>query len=92
MSRRVFKYTVLVDDQPHSFKLTGSPLHIEAPYPGEAVDFWAEHDDEALEFTRTYLVVGTGHELPKCTRYIGTAKVPRVGLVWHLVELVKSCQ
>jgi hypothetical protein len=90
--RRIFKYTVPVDDQPHSFELTGEPLYVAATALGEEVEFWAEHDDEALEFTRTFQVVGTGHELPKCTRYIGTGKASRLRLVWHLVEVVKPCQ
>jgi hypothetical protein len=90
--RQIFKHTVPVDDAPHDFKLTDEPLHVEATPLGEAVEFWTVHDDEAIEFTRTYQVVGTGHELPKCARYVGTAKAYRMRLVWHLVELVKPCQ
>lgn len=92
MTRRILKYTVPVDDQPHTFELTGEPLAVESKYPGSTVDFWVENDDEALDFTRTFQVIGTGHEMPKCSRYVGTAQVWRVGLVWHLIELVKPCQ
>lgn len=90
--RRILKYTVPVDDQSHTFELTGDVLHVSPTPLGEVVEFWAEHDDEAPEFMRTYQVIPTGQEMPRCSRWIGTGRASRLKLVWHLVELVRPCQ
>jgi hypothetical protein len=90
--RAMFRYQVPVDDQPHLFTLTGDPVAV-APLwadagsdPLMAVEFWAEHDDDAGASDRAFQVFGTGQPLPSGARWAGTC--PRIaGLVWHLMEV-----
>lgn len=44
-------------------------------------------DDAKPETLRTFVIVGTGHQLPDAAVYVGTAPRTREGLVWHLYEL-----
>ncbi len=84
--RKVYRYTIPVDDQPHVVHLTNDPLHVAVGATVDEVEFWAEHDDGALEYPAAFQVVGTGQLLPEGARYAGTC--PRVrGLVWHLYRL-----
>lgn len=87
-ARRMFRYTVSVNDQPWTFDLTGDPVHVaNGQMPLAEVDFWAEHTEGAPKKARRFQVFGTGQPLPPDARWVGTC--PRVsGLVWHLYELV----
>jgi hypothetical protein len=83
--RKMFRYTVPVDDQPHEFALTSDPVAVAAPQL-ESVEFWAEYDERAGRTGRSFQVFGTGHPLPEGARWVGTC--PRIhGLVWHLYEI-----
>lgn len=84
--RQVFRYTVPVDDQPHTFDLTNDPLHVANGAMLDEVEFWAEHDMDAPEYPAVFQVVGTGQPLPDGAVHVGTC--PRIhGLVWHLYRL-----
>ena len=84
--RQMFRYTVQVDDQPHVIRLTNDPVAVAVGATVDEVEFWAEHDMDALEYPAAFIVVGTGHPIPDGARYVGTC--PRVhGLVWHLYRL-----
>lgn len=88
-ARRVFRYTVPVDDRPWTFDLTSDPVHVAGGATLDEVEFWAEYDDGAPKAARRFQVFGTGHPLPQNARWVGTC--PRVsGLVWHLYELVSD--
>jgi hypothetical protein len=83
--RRMFRYIVPVDDQPHAFHLTSNPRAVAAN--GHAhVEFWAEHDDDP-GIQRWFQVFGTGHPLPDDARWVGTCTRTALGLVWHLYEM-----
>jgi hypothetical protein len=83
--RRMFRYTVPVDDKPHEFALTGDPVAVAAPQL-ELVEFWAEFGIDVWPTDRLFQVFGTGHPLPDGAVWVGTC--PRIhGLVWHLYEL-----
>ena len=86
-TRRMFRYVVPVDDQPHEFTLTGDPVAVAAAEPEPtAVEFWAEYDEDAGRTDRVFRAFGTGHPLPPGARWVGTCQ--RVlGLVWHLYEV-----
>ena len=87
--RRIFRYEVPVDDQPHSFSLNAGPFAVGCRQ-ADRVEFWAIHDDdpETDPDERTFVVVGTGHLLPPGVRTVhGTAVAPGGSLVWHLVEV-----
>lgn len=89
--RAVFRYQVPVDDGVHKIPMTSDPLPVvansENTRDGQwAVEFWAEHDDDADKTERLFRVFGTGHPLPDGAAYIGTAP-RRSGLVLHLYEV-----
>ena len=85
--RRIFRYEVPVDDQPHTIALTAGPISVGCRQANR-VEFWAIHDDDALVYQRTFIVVGTGHPLPSNSQTVhGTAVAPGGALVWHLVEV-----
>lgn len=86
-TRRMFRYTVPVDDTPWSFDLTGDPVHVANGATLDEVEFWAEFTDGAQKESRHFQVFGTGHPLPANARYVGTCPRTREGLVWHLYEL-----
>lgn len=73
---------------PQDFKLNGEPVAF-APLPqSKGVVFWAEYDTDRPKFTRTFVCVGTGHEIPEGAVYVGTAPASAEhGIVWHLFEL-----
>ncbi len=41
-ARRMFRYTVPVDDTPWTFDLTSDPVHVASGATLDEVDFWAE--------------------------------------------------
>ena len=45
---------------------------------------WAEVETTNPYVPRTFLVVDTGHEVPKAARHLGTTQV--APFVWHLYE------
>jgi hypothetical protein len=96
--RKVFRYVVPVDDQPHSFQLTkGSPplhvangaarTHTSLMMPVPVVEFWAENFAGLETSQRWFRVYGTGHQVPGDASYRGTAPRTPEGLVWHLFEV-----
>lgn len=88
MTQRIYRYEIEVDDQPHSFELTGGdPVRVEATPDSRIVQFWAVSDETVPPRKRTFQVVGTGHPLPTGARWRGTTSRTPGGLVWHLVEL-----
>lgn len=90
--KTIYRYEVPIDDQPHTFELTGFPLRVEANSRGEGLsgdwyaEFWAEHKPEGRRFEMTFQVYGTGHDVPDHAIYHGTTQ-RRNGLVFHLYEL-----
>ena len=93
--RKMYRYVVPVDDQPHEFTLTSDPVAVAAAWsePPAAsamvAEFWAEHDAGPRGTGRAFQVFGTGQPLPPEARWVGTC--PRIaGLVWHLYEVTAS--
>lgn len=99
MSRRVFRYVVPVDDQPHAFYLVSNVrvLHVAAQAftaetvssdSNHAVEFWVEdYGGDLLTIRRTFQVFGTGQPLPDGAQWRGTCDRLPSGLVWHLYEV-----
>lgn len=84
--RRMFRYVVSADGEPHVIPLSHSPVAVAAVGPS-GVEFWAEHTDGAPQVARAFQVFGTGHPLPEDAKWAGTcARLPS-GLVFHLYEL-----
>lgn len=90
IDRRMFRYVVPVDDEPHVISLSHSPVAVAAvtgTYAGASVEFWAECTDGAPQVRRAFQVFGTGHLLPEDAKWVGTCGRTAGGLVWHLFEL-----
>jgi hypothetical protein len=94
MGTQMFRQRVIVGAPPWRTRMADAPVrHVEAarlgvgPRAQHVVDFWYEHDDARAEVERTFVVVGTGHEVPAGARYCGTTARTDDGLVWHLFEL-----
>ena len=85
MTRRIFRYTVPVDGQAHTFELTSGPLHVETTSDG--MEFWAEHDTAKPAYRRAFRVFGTGHPLPDEAAGVGTGGRTQGGYVGHLFEV-----
>lgn len=83
--RRMFRYVVSVDDQPHIIPLSHSPVAVAAIGP-HSVEFWVEHTEGAPQIKRAFQVFGTGQPLPDDARWVGTCARTTAGLVWHLYE------
>jgi hypothetical protein len=84
--RRMFRYVVSVDDEPHVVPLSHSPVAV-AAIGAWSVEFWAEHTEDAPQVNRAFQVFGTGHPLPDDARWVGTCARTAGGLVWHLYEI-----
>lgn len=88
--RRMFKYTVPVDDQEHVIEMSALQpvLHVAAVGPGTTlqrkVNFWAGNTDQYPAEERTFRVFGTGQPIPDDWSYWGTTLDG--SLVWHLFE------
>ena len=84
--RKMFRYEVPIDNEPHVFGLSHSPVAVAAQTVAYIVEFWCEHTEGAPEVKRTFQVFGTGHPIPDGAKWVGTC--PRTGgFVWHLYEL-----
>lgn len=84
--RRMFRYVISVDDEPHIIPLSHSPVAVAAIGPA-VVEFWAECTQGAWQPDRTFQVFGTGQPLPADAKWVGTCARTVQGLVWHLYEL-----
>ncbi len=86
--RRIYRYTVPVNDKPHVVPLSHSPVAVAAAghLLDPVVEFWCEHTDGEPQISRAFQVFGTGHRLPALARWIGTCRTAE-GLVWHLYEV-----
>lgn len=82
--RKVFRYTVPIDDQWHELNLAAAPLAVAAA--GDAVEFWAEDMGPSSRYLGCFRVFGTGHPLPPDALWAGTCTRTAEGLVWHLYE------
>lgn len=85
-TRRMYRYTIAVDDQDHEIPLAGDPVAVTAP-DDRTVEFWAEHTSGGAEILRVFRVFGTGHQLPRTASWVGTCPRTPAGLVWHLYEI-----
>jgi len=92
--RKIFKYDISVNDRVNTLKMPklAEVVHVEVQIPQDptTVQMWAivEPDTELIE--RTFVVVGTGHDIPDNNIiYRGTAICYGGQLVWHVLELVQ---
>ncbi|MEU6709977.1 hypothetical protein ABZ897_00745 [Nonomuraea sp. NPDC046802] len=98
MARRMLRYQVVVNDRPQTFRLGGTPVHVEGARVGVGPDtqhvvwFWAEGAPDFDEIEYTFQVFGTGHPLPEGAQWWGTTARTPEGLVWHLYQVSRQEQ
>jgi hypothetical protein len=85
--RRMLRYEIPIDDQPHTIPLSRDPVAVAAVKTRFAVEFWAEDTPGARRAERTFQVFGTGHPLPGDAQWIGTCARSDEGFAWHLYEV-----
>lgn len=87
MTETIWKYTLkpgCVFDIPKDAKI----LKVDEQF-GE-ICMWALVNPDAPKVKRNFVVIGTGHDMPKCrvSNYLGTAKIDGGLLVFHVFEVV----
>lgn len=85
--RTVFKYPLEFDTD---LKIPGdsAPLHI--AFQNAKLCSWWEVDTDSPEITRQIRVIGTGHDVPEDSYYLGT--VQDGYFVWHVYELMEIAE
>lgn len=101
--KRVFRYTVPIDDSIHEIP-EGRVVHVDTRHLTE-VEVWVEVTPAGATGSRAVQVFGTGHVVPIEAEHIGTALSPagevsdgvmivghreRGELVWHLYALPRK--
>lgn len=81
MTKRVLKWSVLVDDQRHPIGAGQVVLVACQVHPGE-VQVWTEEFDDSNDRTVWAQVYGTGHDVPDDLWHVGSTLAER--LVWHV--------
>ncbi len=82
MSKRVLKWIIPVDVQPHHIG-TGAVVLVATQHAVvDQVVIWTEETGTAA--TRTVRVYGTGHEIPEASRHLGSTIAGPY--VWHVYE------
>jgi hypothetical protein len=86
-ARRMFRYVIPADSEPHVVRLSHGPVAVAAVAQAPAVEFWAECTEGTPQVRRAFQVFGTGHPLPEDAVWTGTCDRTPDGLVWHLFEV-----
>ena len=86
--KRMLRWEVPVDLQPHQVDVAGTIRTVEARALGDAwrIDMWSEVAGSEYGPARTFQVYGTGWDIPDGAIWIGTAPRTTNGYVWHLYE------
>lgn len=82
MSRRVFKYALVVGDQVLDLP-RGAVIRM-VDHQGGNLCLWAEVDPDAEIEGRIFRVYGTGHEIADDLEYVGSSQDTL--FVWHVYE------
>lgn len=87
--RTVHKYSVPVDDQVHEIDMPSDSqiTLVQCQYSSASVEFWAAVNADRPYETRSFRVIGTGHEIHALESVIGSTLSAQGALVWHLLEV-----
>jgi hypothetical protein len=85
MSLVVYRFEVPVDGKWHRHWVNGSILHVASRRP-DIVEFWAQHSTTADLYSREFIVVGTGQELPDVAGWLHAGSCLSGPYVWHLIQ------
>ena len=85
--RTIWKYTLEDPNQKIDMPKDAKILTVQEQHGLPCI--WAEVDKDAPLEERTFVVVGTGHDIDFSNgEYIGTYLICNDNLVWHVYELV----
>lgn len=84
MTKRIFKYPLFTSGMTCKIRMPRGAKICTVQMQGEAVCMWAEVDYSAPLEDRTFVVVGTGHDVPDNCVYVGTWQ--HAAYVWHAYE------
>ena len=86
MAKTIYKYNLSVfADNDFDMPKGTTPLHVDNQQ--DHLCLWAEVDTDLPKQRRSFVIVGTGHEIPPDAQYVGTAQVDP--FVWHVFEVNK---
>ena len=86
MAKRVLKWSVAVDDEPHEIG-SGQVLHVRCQHGPETVQVWTEESALTEGTKRIVQVYGTGQAVPFDAIFLGTAVAAGGALVWHVFDV-----
>jgi hypothetical protein len=83
---RVFKYTLKME-QRQTVSMPADSTLLSVQVQRGVVCIWAivNPDPELDEVPRSFEIVGTGHEVPSPSKFIGTVQIGE--FVWHIFEI-----
>ncbi len=84
--RSIWKYEFEITAIVQSWDMPkgAAPVHVEMQ--GRHLCMWVDVETEAERDERTFVIIGTGREVPADAGYVGTAQ--HGSEVWHLFEVV----
>ncbi len=90
MVQRVYKYGLRIADVTSLMLPVGSQI-LCVKTQGDQVCIWAKVDPDETQFTmRSFLIVGTGHDIPKASiQYLDNVLLLKDNLVLHVFEIMK---
>lgn len=85
-NRAIFRQVIPVDDQWHSFILTGPIVHV-GTREESCVEIWFMNDPATEGEPRRFRVFGTGQPIePVTARHLASVITPSSRFVWHVLE------
>lgn len=83
--RRILKWSVPVDDNPHEIG-RGPVVHVACQSRPDSIEVWTdEFDTQGRVPTRVAQVYGTGHPIPADLQHVGSVLTFGGQLVWHVL-------
>lgn len=83
---QIFKYRLNVQDHFQQVEVPKGGEIVHVGNQENILSVWINVDPESPLECRVFWTVGTGQDIPKASRYVGTAMIGR--FVWHVFEAV----
>ena len=85
--RRIYKYQVF-ENLPFELDLPAGSRVVHVGLQQDNPQMWVEGDNEQPQEKHTFMIFGTGWDIPPQWQYISTYLSPGQNFVWHLYEKV----
>lgn len=87
MATVIYKYKLRIDREAQNLPIRRSEQVLHVAMQNSELCLWAAVDDSRVRIgDRYFCVVGTGHEWPENTVYVGTVMYDQ--FVWHVLEVL----